>query len=48
MIIESHLNVFENTLTTSEQTGTDVVFGKPFSNDGVGHNNGVSCSIHHN
>ena len=35
MIIESHLNVFENTLTTSEQTGTDVVFGKPFSNDGV-------------
>ena len=35
MIIESHLNVFENTLTTSEQTGTDVVLGKPFSNDGV-------------
>ena len=34
MIIESHLNVFDAVLTTSEQTGTDVVFGKPFSDDG--------------
>lgn len=34
MIIESHLNVFNNTLTTSEQAGTDVVFGKPFEDNG--------------
>lgn len=34
MILESHLNVFDKTLTTSEQEGTSVVFGEAFKDDG--------------